>query len=94
MKITHRRIAVAGRHAGNVPSFVRWALRWLRGHHYVISQSDKDGVFVIMDEKELAGVKHDQCRKHFSTGIAEQQIEVERRHARQHAQSRLAPLGE
>lgn len=85
LKLTNKKISAVGRRASNVPSFVRWALRWRREHHFVVSQSDKDGVFVIMNEAELASIKNDQFQKHFYTRIAEQQIDVERKHAREHA---------
>lgn len=87
VKTTNKKIAAARQSISNVPFFVRWALKWLRKHNFVVSQSDKEGLFVIMNELELASMKNDQFGKHFYQSIAEQQLDVERRHAREHAQA-------
>lgn len=46
-----------------LPAFVKWALRWIRSSKTEVRVSDKDGVFVLMNQATFADIKLQQVQK-------------------------------
>jgi len=84
LKSTNSVISSHPQEASNTPSFVAFALRWLRARNLKVCLSDKDGVFCVVHSAELSSMVKEKLKGPSYQQISSAQLGVEERQMRAH----------